>query len=133
MLIVLRSKSKHMLGILFTTLGTMWLSFAISPCVLAAALVDRPHHCCPQIIGNAGTSKHMHDEGKCVSCEIVEPLLQSAHDTIQSSASSNFDFEPIVIERNIYQITKAISVVIKLPTPFYLPIPPPLKYRVLLI
>ena len=122
-----------MLAMLFTTLGAMWLSFAIAPCVLAATLVDRPHHCCPHLDGKAEPNQHMHDEGKCVSCEIVEPLLQSAHDTIQPSASSNIDFEPIVIERNIYQLTKAISAAIKLSTPFYLPIPPPLQYRVLLI
>ncbi len=124
MLNVLRSKRKLIFGILFTTLGTMWLSFAIAPCVLAATLVDRPHHCCPHL-NETEPNEHMHDGGKCVSCEIVEPLLQSA--------SSNFDFEPTVIERNIYQLTKVISAAIKLPTPFYLPIPPPLQYRVLLI
>jgi len=118
---------------LFTTLGAMWLSIAIAPCLLAPTLVDRPLHCCPHLDGKAEPNQHMHDEGNCVSCEIVEPLLQSAHDTIRSSALSNFDFEPIVIEQNIYQITKTISAAIKLPTPFYLPIPPPLQYRVLLI
>lgn len=132
MINVLRSKRKLIFGILFTTLGTMWLSFAIAPCVLAATLVDRPHHCCPHL-NETEPNEHMHDGGKCVSCEIVELLLQSAHDTIQPSASSNFDFEPTVIERNIYQLTKVISAAIKLPTPFYLPIPPPLQYRVLMI
>jgi len=75
----------------------------------------------------------MHDEGKCVSCEVVEPILQSADDYTYSSITSSFDYEPITFEWNTYQITKPISVATKLPTPVYLPIPPPLQYRVLLI
>jgi len=133
MLSVLRTKRKHIFGILFTTLGTMWFSFAISPCVLAAALVDRPHHCCPQLNGKTESNEHMHDGGKCISCEVVEPVLQSADEYIYSSIPSSFDYEPIIIEWNTYQITKAISVATKLPIPFYLSIPPPLQYRVLLI
>jgi len=133
MLSVLRTKRKPIFGILFITLSSMWLSFAISPCVLAAALVDRPHHCCPQLNGKAEPNDHMHDQGKCVSCEVVEPVLQSADEYIYSSIPSNFDYEPITFEWNTYQITKPISVATKLPTPVYLPIPPPLQYRVLLL
>jgi len=134
MLSVLQSKRKLIFGILFTTLSSMWLSIAISPCVLAAALVDRPHHCCPHLNGKAEEpNKHMHDGGKCVSCEVVEPVLQSADEYIYSSIPSSFDYEPITFEWNTYQITKPISVATKLPTPVYLPIPPPLQYRVLLI
>ena len=133
MLSLLRSKRKPILGMLFTALGTMWLSFAIAPCVLAATLVDRPHHCCPHFDGKAEPNKHMHDGGNCVSCEVVGSALQSANDTIQSSKSSSFDYEPIIIEWNAHQITKAIVVAIKPHTPVYLPIPPPLRYRVLLI
>ncbi len=133
MLSVLRSKRKHILGILFTTLGAMWLSFAIAPCVLAAKLVDRPHHCCPQVNGEAGSKEHMHNEGKCISCEVVEPVLQSADEYIYSSISSSIDYAPIIIEWNIHQITKSVKLAFKLQTPVYLPIPPPLQYRVLLI
>lgn len=133
MLNVLRSKRKYILNMLFTTLGTMWLSFAIAPCVLAAELDDRPHHCCPHVNENAGSNKHMHDEGKCVSCEVVEPVLQSADEYIHILISSNFDYDPVIIEWNIHQITKSVSVALKLSTPVYQAIPPPLQYRVLLI
>ena len=134
MLSVLQSKRKPIFGILITTLSSMWLSIAISPCVLAAALVDRPHLCCPHLNGKADEpNKHMHDGGKCVSCEVVEPILQSADEYIHSPISSSFDYEPVIIEWNTYQITKPVFVAIKLPTPVYLPIPPPLQYRVLLI
>ena len=133
MLSILRSKRKHILGILFTTLGMMWLSIAIAPCVLAAKLVDRPHHCCPQANGKAGSNEHMHDVGKCVSCEVVEPVLQSADEYIHPSILPSFDYEPIVAERNTRHLTKSVNVAIKLHTPLYLPIPPPLQYRVLLI
>lgn len=124
---------KYVHYVLFTTLGTMWLSFAISPCVLAAALVDRPHHCCPHLNGKAESNEHMHDGGKCVSCEVVGPVLQSAEEYLYSSIPSSFHFKPVIIEWNTHQITKSVSVAIKLPTPVYLPIPPPLQYRVLLI
>ena len=100
MLSVLRSKRKHILGILFTTHVTMWLSIAIAPCVLAAKLVDRPHHCCPQVNVEVGSNEHMHDVGKCISCEVVEPVLQSADEYIYSSISSSCDYAPIIIEHN---------------------------------
>ena len=133
MLKVLRSKRMHIVSMLFTTLGTMWLSFAIAPCVLAATLEDRPHHCCPHLNGKAEPNKHMHDEGKCISCEVVEPVLQSVDEYINSSIPSSFNYDPTAFEWNTYQITKPISVATKLPTSVYLPIPPPLQYRVLLI
>lgn len=124
---------KHVAKVLFITLGTMWLSFAIAPCVLAASFDDRPHHCCPNLNGKAGNNEHMHEEDKCVSCDAVQPVLDSTDGSIQSSIPPSFDYEPITFEWNIYQITKPISVATKLPTPVYLPIPPPLQYRVLLI
>ncbi len=133
MLRYLRAKRRKITGGLIVSLGAMWLSFAIAPCVLAAALVDRPHHCCPHLNGKAEPNEHMHDGGKCISCEVVEPVLQSADEYINSSIPSSFDYEPIIIEWNTHQITKSVSVAIKLPTPVYLPISPPLQYRILLI
>ncbi len=130
---VLRSKRKYILNMLFTTLGTMWLSFAIAPCVLAAALVERLHHCCPTVSGETGSSEHMHDQGKCVSCELVEPVLQSADEYIHIFVSSNFVYDPTIIEWHIHQITKPVNAALKFSTPVYQTIPPPFKYRVLLI
>ena len=129
----LEAKRREITGGLIISLAAMWLSFAIAPCVLAAALVDRPHHCCPHLNGKAEPNEHMHDGGKCISCEIVEPMLQSADEYINSSIPSSFDYEPIIIEWNTHQITKSVSVAIKLPIPVYLPISPPLQYRILLI
>ena len=129
----LEAKRREITGGLMISLVAMWLSFAIAPCVLAAALVDRPHHCCPHLNGKAEPNEHVHDGGKCISCEVVEPVLQSADEYINSSIPSSCDYEPIIIEWNTHQITKSVSVAIKLPTPVYLPISPPLQYRILLI
>ncbi len=135
MLSVLRSKRKHIVGMLFTTLGTMWLSFAIAPCVLAATLDDRPHHCCPHLNGNAGPNKHMHDEGKCISCDSVEPMLQSADEFITLSNSSNISKQPVIYNDNYLLITIPVLIALKFHSQINLeiPRPPSLRFRVLLI
>ena len=125
--------SKGILRVLFTTLGTMWLSFAIAPCVLAAALEDRLHNCCPLYNGESGSGGHMHDYGKCVSCEAVEPALNSADTIIQSSKSPNADYQPFIVHWNNFQVTKPVSTSFNLHPPAYLPVHPTLLYCVLLI
>ena len=111
----------------------MWLSFAIAPCVLAAAVNKESHDCCPHLNEKAGTNAHKHDEGKCGSCDLVKPVLLSADEYIQSSISSSFDNGIVILEWNNYLRTKPVIVTFKLPTPDYQSTNPSLRYRVLLI
>jgi hypothetical protein len=120
---------------LFTTLGTMWLSLAIAPCVLAATLDERPHNCCPQVNGNAGTNKHMHDEGECISCEVVEPLLQSAGEFINLAYSSSISEQPVIYKDKYNLIALPVLIVLKFHSQnnLEIPRPPPQRFHVLLI
>jgi hypothetical protein len=130
---IFRSIGKRISGFLFITLGIMWLSGAITPCVLAASLNKSQHDCCPAFKGNTGHSQHMHEQGKCGSCELVQPVLQSADNYLLSSATSSPDFQPVIIEWNYNQTRQPVTNTYKLLPTVDQTLPPPLRFRVLLI
>lgn len=127
------SMSKQVTRVLFITLGTMWLSFAIAPCVSIHTLEKSQHNCCPQSDGNTGTSTHMHDQGLCDSCDMVQPVLKSSDNYILSSKAPASDFHPAVIEWNYDQTRQPVINTPKLPVTVYQTLPPSLRFRVLLI
>ncbi|MEE9158996.1 MAG: hypothetical protein V3U60_11485, partial [Gammaproteobacteria bacterium] len=65
------------MGGLIVSLAAMWLSFAIAPCVLAAEIAERPHHCLH--IESASThSHHLQAEDGCPHCDSLNPTIQEA-------------------------------------------------------
>lgn len=125
--------SKNVLRVLFITLGTMWLSFAIAPCVLAAAPEDSLHNCCPRHNDESGSSGHMHDHGRCISCYAAVPALNSVDTIVKFTKSPNTDYQPFIVNWHSLQVAKPVSVSFNLHPPAYLPVHPTLLYCVLLI
>ena len=120
---------KTVTRLLFITLGTMWLSVVIAPCVLAAAVEKTRHDCCP----DADTSSHTQKQEQCDTCYLVQPVLKSADQFILSSAISGPDFQPVIIDWNYSQATETIKNTYKIPVTEFRTLPPPLRFRVLLI
>lgn len=126
---ILRSMYKTVTRLLFITLGTMWLSIAIAPCVLAAAVEKTQHDCCP----DANTSTHTHKQEQCDTCYIVQPVLKSADQFVFPSTISAPDYQPVIIEWNYNQATETIKHTYKVPITEFRTLPPPLRFRVLQI
>lgn len=126
---IFRSLGKQITRLLFVTLGTMWLSFAIAPCVLIAAVEKTQHDCCPDAV----TSSHMHEQEQCDTCYMVQPVLKSADQFVLSSTISMPDYQPVIIAWNYNQTSQPVTNTYQLSSTVYQTLPPPLRYRVLLI
>ncbi|MBI4006428.1 MAG: hypothetical protein HY356_07130 [Gammaproteobacteria bacterium] len=96
-------------------------------------LEGHSHRCCPFYNGENKSSGHMHDQDKCVSCEAVEPVLNSADTIVQTIKLTNAHYQPLISGWNDLQIKKTVSVSFDLLPPSYLPVHPTLLYCVLLI
>jgi len=75
----------------------------------------------------------MHDQGGCVSCDVVEPALDAADEFIQSAIILVLDYHPVITQWNTLQVTRPETVSFNLHLPTFLSFPPTLRYRVLLI
>lgn len=130
---IIRSMYKPVTRLLFITLGTMWLSFAIAPCVLMAAVEKTQHDCCPESGNKTGASSHEHKQGQCDTCYMVQPVLKSADQFVLSSTISAPDYQPAIIEWNYNQTRQPDTNTCILSSTVYQTLPPPLRFRVLLI
>lgn len=130
---IFRSISRQVSRLLFITLGTMWLSFAIAPCVLIPALEKNQHNCCPESRGKDGTSTHMHSQGQCDSCAMVQPVLKSPENYTLSSVTPGSNHQPGIIEWNYKQTRQPVNISHQISPGDYQTLPPPLRFRVLLI
>ena len=132
-MIFIRTMHKTVTRLLFITLGTMWLSFAIAPCALLAAVENNRHDCCPAAVTKTGDARHLHKQQYCSSCNLAQPVMKSADQFILSATNSGPDFQPVIIEWNSIQASEPAGISYKGPDTRVQFLPPPLRFRVLLI
>lgn len=132
-MIFIRSMHKTVTRLLFITLGTMWLSFAIAPCVLLAAVENNRHDCCPATGTKTRDAHHLHKQQNCSSCNLVQPVMNSADQFILSSTNTGSNFQPVIIEWNYIQTSAPVVITYKGPDTGPQTLPPPLRFRILLI
>ena len=127
---IIRSINKPVTRILFITLGTMWLSFAIAPCLLIVAVEKNSHDCCPAAIK---TGTHASGQKQCDTCYKAQTPLKSTNQFVLSSTNSGSNFNPGIIERNYIQASESPKSTYIIPVNQFQTLPPPLRFRILLI
>ena len=132
-MINIRSMYKTVTRLLFITLGTMWLSFAIAPCFQVSVEKVVQHNCCPETGIGDGKLLHINKQGTCDDCDMVQPALRSTDLIILSSAKADSDYQPVIIEWNYKKIQQLVAYSYRLSPDIYPVLPPPLRFRVLLI
>ena len=133
MLSTFRSIRKQIASGLMISLGVMWLSFAIAPCAVAAAIDDRPHNCCPQSNDKTDSKGHASDQETCNTCNSLEPMLNHTDEVVQPAKVANDDFQLVLVEYAEVNAPVFTSVSFNIHSPPYLPVHPTLRFCSLLI
>ena len=130
---ILRIFNRRITGLLLTTLGVMWLSFAFVPCAMSETISEIQHQCCQNKNGDQENRKHIHDKSQCIDCGSLQPVLQSTTEYITAKTKPHTEYQPVIAEWNHNQTRPSVTIVTRLPVPYFHSLPPPLRYRVLLI
>ena len=133
MLSTFRSIRKQIASGLMISLGIMWLSFAIAPCVVAAVIDDRPHNCCPQANEMTGPKGHSGEQETCNTCNTLEPILNHTDEVVQPANLAYDDFQPALVDYAELNAPVFTSVSFNIHSPPYLPVHPTLQFCSLLI
>ncbi len=128
----LRAKRRKIASGLLVSLGVMWLSFAIAPCVLAATIAERPHHCV-HTLGMVDPGHYGRCGDRCQFPNNMIPTLEDANHTVNPFAFFSYQVHPVVLEWIDVEPSTANQLLCEPVSADYLPVPPILQFCVLLI
>ncbi len=132
MLRYLQGKRRKVTGGLIISLGAMWLSFAIAPCVLAADITERAHHCL-HTQSTSGQSPYLPAGDHCPFCNPLTPVVQNCDHVVNPLTISSHHVHPVVSGWTYVQPFAAIQLLPVTVSADYLPVHPTLRFCVLLI
>ncbi len=132
MLRYLRAKRQKITGSLIVSLAAMWLSFAIAPCVLAAGVTERPHHCL-HTDPTGVQSHHVQTKNECPHCDSLNTTIQEADHLVNPLTFPSYQVHPVVSQWTYAPPFAANQHLPKTVSVTHLPVHPTLQFCVLLI
>ncbi len=123
MLRELRAKRRKIASGLSVSLSAMLLSFTIAPCVLAATIAERPHHCI-HTLGMVDPGHYGRCGDQCQFPSNVIPALEDTNRIVKPFGLSSYHVHSFVLEWTYVQPSTANQLLYELVSVDYVPVPP---------